>query len=150
MVIGNRAVAAPTSDLRDSRSLMMSSAKRPMSPYMLGPYYKFQITSVLSILNRLTGVFISLVTAPLLLCWLITLAAGDAAFTILNTWLGSGLGKLVIAASVFSYSFHLFCGIRHLIWDAGWMMEMQQVNLSGWLAVVSSVVLSLIILGAAL
>jgi succinate dehydrogenase / fumarate reductase cytochrome b subunit len=128
----------------------MSTSKRPMSPYMLGPYYKFQITSALSILNRLTGVFMSLVTAPLLLCWLIALASGEETYMALSAWLGSGLGKLVIAASVFSFSFHLFGGIRHLIWDAGWMMEMPQVRVSGWVAIIGSVVLSLIVLGAGL
>lgn len=128
----------------------MSTSKRPMSPYMLGPYYKFQITSVLSILNRLTGVFMSVVTAPLLLCWLIALASGEEAFIALSAWLASGLGKLVIAASVFSFSFHLFGGIRHLIWDAGWMMEMPQVRMSGWLAIIASVVLTLIVIGAGL
>ena len=74
----------------------MSTSKRPMSPYMLGPYYKFQITSVLSILNRLTGVFMSVVTAPLLLCWLVALASGESEYVALTTWLGSVLGKLVI------------------------------------------------------
>jgi succinate dehydrogenase / fumarate reductase cytochrome b subunit len=128
----------------------MSTSKRPMSPYMLGPYYRFQITSALSILNRLTGVFMSVVSAPLLLCWLIALASGEEAYNELSVWLGSGPGKLVIAASVFSFSFHLFGGIRHLIWDAGWMMEMSQVRLSGWLAIIGSVLLSVIVLGAGL
>jgi len=128
----------------------MRPSNRPMSPYMLGPYYKFQITSALSILNRLTGVFMSVVTAPLMLCWLIALASGEAEYMALSAWLGSGLGKLVIAASVFSFSFHLFGGIRHLIWDAGWMMEMPQVRLSGWLAIIGSIVLSLVVLGAGL
>jgi succinate dehydrogenase / fumarate reductase cytochrome b subunit len=128
----------------------MRSSKRPMSPYMLGPYYKFQITSALSILNRITGVFMSVVTAPLLLCWLIALASGAEAYAALSTWLGSGIGKLVIAASVFCFSFHLFGGIRHLIWDAGWMMEMPQVRASGWLAIVASVLLTLVVLGAGL
>jgi len=62
----------------------MSNTKRPMSPYMLGPYYKFQITSVLSILNRITGVFMAVVSAPLLLCWLIALATGPEAFLTLS------------------------------------------------------------------
>jgi len=128
----------------------MRPSNRPMSPYMLGPYYKFQITSALSILNRLTGVFMSVVTAPLMLCWLIALASGEAEYMALSAWLGSGLGKLVIAASVFSFSFHLCGGIRHLIWDAGWMMEMPQVRLSGWLAIIGSIVLSLVVLGAGL
>lgn len=128
----------------------MRATKRPMSPYMLGPYYKFQITSALSILNRLTGVFMSVVSAPLLLCWLVALASGEQAYAGLAAWLGSGLGKLVIAASVFSFSFHMFGGIRHLIWDAGWMMEMSQVRISGWLAIIGSVVLTLIVMGAGL
>jgi succinate dehydrogenase / fumarate reductase cytochrome b subunit len=128
----------------------MSTTKRPMSPYMLGPYYKFQITSVLSILNRLTGVFMSVVTAPLLLCWLIALASGVEAFAALSLWLGSVLGKLVIAASVFSFSFHMFGGIRHLIWDAGWMLEISQVRSSGWVAIVASVILTLVVMGAGL
>ena len=128
----------------------MSTTKRPMSPYMLGPYYKFQITSLLSILNRLTGVFMSVVTAPLLLCWLIALASGEDAYAGLSAFLGNVLGMLIIAASVFSFSFHLMGGIRHLIWDAGWMLEIQQVHLSGWLAIVGSVLLTLIVLGAGL
>lgn len=128
----------------------MSTTKRPISPYMLGPYYKFQITSLLSILNRLTGVFMSIVTAPLLLCWLVALASGGEAFADLSVWLGSVLGKLVIAASVFSFSFHLFGGIRHLIWDAGWMLEISQVRMSGWLSIAASVVLTLVVLGAGL
>ena len=128
----------------------MSTTKRPMSPYMLGPYYKFQITSLLSILNRLTGVFMSVVSAPLLLCWLVALASGETAYMGLSTWLGSVLGKLVIAASVFSFSFHLLGGIRHLIWDAGWMLEISQVRISGWLAIIGSVLLSLLVLGAGL
>lgn len=128
----------------------MSTSKRPMSPYMLGPYYKFEITSLLSILNRLTGVFMALVMAPLLLCWLIALASGEQAFTALNIWLASIPGKLLIAASVYSFSFHLFAGIRHLIWDTGRMMEMQQVRLSGWLTVIASVVLSGYVLAAGL
>ena len=128
----------------------MSSSKRPTSPYMLGPYYKFQITSALSILNRLTGVFMSVITAPLLLCWLVALASGEQQFAALSAWLGSILGKLVILASVFSFSFHLFGGIRHLIWDAGWMLEISQVRSSGWLSIIGSVLLTVIVMGAGL
>jgi len=128
----------------------MSTSKRPMSPYMLGPYYKFQITSVLSILNRMTGVFMALVTAPLLLCWLITLVSGEQAFSGFTAWLGSVPGCFLVVVSVFSFSFHLLAGIRHLIWDAGWMMEMQQVRLTGWLTVLGSVALSLWVLGVGL
>ena len=117
---------------------------------MLGLYYRFQITSLLSILNRMTGVFLALVTAPLLLCWLLALASSAEVFMGLSTWLHSGLGRLIIAASVVSFSFHLLGGIRHLLWDAGWMLEIHQVRLSGWLAIVGSLLLSWLILGTAL
>ena len=126
----------------------MSTPKRPMSPYMLGPYYKFQITSLLSILNRLTGVYMALVMAPLLLCWLVALVSGESAFTGLSDWLGSIFGRLIVAASVFSFSFHLFAGSRHRVWDAGGMMEIHQVKWSGWLTVVASIALSVYVLGA--
>jgi succinate dehydrogenase / fumarate reductase cytochrome b subunit len=115
---------------------------------MLGPYYKIQITSLLSILNRLTGVYMAVVMAPLLLFWMIALASGEQAFAGLSEWLASGLGYLAITVGVFSFCFHLLAGIRHLIWDAGWMMEMHQVRLSGWITVVGSVVLSILVLGA--
>ena len=128
----------------------MSTTKRPMSPYMLGPYYKFQITSLLSILNRLTGVFMSVVSAPLLLLWLLALASGEETFASMSAFLGSVLGMLIVAASVFSFCFHLMGGIRHLIWDAGWMLENEQVRSSGWAAIIGSVVLTLIVLGAGL
>ena len=67
-----------------------------------------------------------------------------------SEFLGGVLGKLVMAVSVFCFSFHLFCGIRHLVWDAGFMFEMPQVRMTGWLAVIASVVLSVIVLGVAL
>lgn len=136
--------------VENPRQEKMSQSKRPMSPYMLGPYYKFQITSLLSILNRLTGIFLSLVTAPILLYWLVTLATGEQSFAAFSACLSGMLGKLVMAVSVFCFSFHLFCGIRHLIWDAGWMMQMPQVRMTGWLAVIASFVLTAVVLGVAL
>ena len=33
----------------------MSANKRPLSPFMIGPYYKPQMTSILSITHRATG-----------------------------------------------------------------------------------------------
>jgi succinate dehydrogenase / fumarate reductase cytochrome b subunit len=41
-------------------------------------------------------------------------------------------------------------GIRHLNWDSGWMLEIEQVRLSGWLAIIGSILLTLIVLGAGL
>ena len=39
-------------------STSKSVDKRPLSPFMIGPYYRPQLTSMLSILHRATGVFL--------------------------------------------------------------------------------------------
>ena len=67
----------------------MSNSKRPMSPYMLGPYYKFQITSFLSITSRVTGVFLAVGAAPLAILWLLALVCGPETYAMMQDFLGS-------------------------------------------------------------
>ena len=45
----------------------MSNTDRPLSPFMIGPHYKPQLTSMLSILHRITGA--ALAVGTLLLAW---------------------------------------------------------------------------------
>lgn len=122
---------------------------RPMSPYMLGPYYKFQITSLLSISGRLTGLFLSLVTLPAAIVWLLALAAGPGAHTTAQGLLGSLVGKLFLAISLLCLNFHLLNGLRHLTWDTGRGFAMSTVRASGWAVIVGTVVLSALIWWAA-
>lgn len=112
-----------------------------MSPYMIGPYYKPQLTSMLSILSRLTGVFLTVVSTPLVLLWVLALAAGPEAFGQLQSLLGGIIGKAIWLASLFSLCYHLANGIRHLVWDTGAMLELQSVYLSGYIMLASSVAL---------
>jgi len=109
---------------------------------MLGPYYKPQITSVLSILHRATGVILAVIGAPLMLWWLVALGQGAESYTYLQGCLDGVLGILARLALVFSLSFHLFNGIRHLIWDTGKGFEMKTVNLGGWLVVIGAITLT--------
>jgi succinate dehydrogenase / fumarate reductase cytochrome b subunit len=125
----------------------MSEAKpvreRPMSPFMIGPYYKPQLTSMLSIAHRGTGVLLAL-GGLLLTWWLFALAAGPAAYQTFAACAGGLIGRLVIAALVFSLVYHWLNGIRHLLWDVGWGFELPRAYLSGWtvlaLATLGSVV----------
>lgn len=109
---------------------------------MLGPYYKPQITSVLSILHRATGVVLTVIGAPLMLWWLIALGQGAESYSNFQSCLGGILGTLARLALLFCLSFHLFNGIRHLVWDTGRGFEMKTVHLSGWLVVFGAVVLT--------
>ena len=53
--------------------------ERPLSPFMFPTWYRFQITSALSILHRLTGIALA-VGSILLAWWLVAVAAGGEVF----------------------------------------------------------------------
>lgn len=128
----------------------MNNSNRPLSPFMIGPYYRPQLTSVLSITHRGTGVFLSLVSTPLLLWWLIALASGPARFEQMTS-LFSGLpGRAVVLISIYCLSFHLFNGMRHLIWDTGYWLDMKAANASGWGVVVLSLLMTGLLVGGVL
>lgn len=116
-------------------------ASRPLSPHL--QIYRWQITSVLSILHRLTGLALSVGT-PLLVWWLVALASGPDAFATAQAFVGSWLGRLLLLGWSFSLFFHLANGIRHLFWDAGYGFEIKTTTASGWAVVVTSVALTVI------
>lgn len=128
----------------------MKSKQRPLSPFMIGPYYKPQLTSLMSITHRATGVFLSVIGAPLLLWWLIAVSNGPEAFQSMQNILGGWIGALIVAASVFCLSFHFLNGIRHLVWDTGRALEIKSAYALGWAVLAGSVVLTLLLLGAIL
>lgn len=115
---------------------------------MLGPYYKPQITSMLSILHRATGVVLTVIGAPLLLWWLVALGQGAESYAYLQSCLSGVLGLLAKLALVFSLSFHLLSGIRHLVWDTGKGFELKTVYLGGWLVVIGAIALTAILMVA--
>jgi succinate dehydrogenase / fumarate reductase cytochrome b subunit len=116
-------------------------AARPLSPHL--QVYKWQITMVLSICHRATGVALSVGTL-LLVWWLVALAMGPQAFAAAQGFIGSWLGKLMLLGWTFSLFFHLANGIRHLFWDAGYGFEIKTTTVSGWVVVVASVALTVV------
>lgn len=117
----------------------MATAKqhreRPLSPHL--QVYRPQITSVLSITHRLTGIGLA-VGALFLTYWLSSAGYGPETFERAQAVMGSWFGRLVLFGFTFSLYFHLANGIRHLAWDAGWGFELPTLRLSGWLVVVFS------------
>lgn len=118
---------------------MKTNENRPLSPHL--QVYKPQLTSVLSILHRMTGVFLS-IAGLLLAYWLVSLMRGPEVYADAMSLLGSGFMRLVLAGVSFSFFYHLCNGIRHLFWDAGYGFEIEQIYASGWTVVVASILLT--------
>lgn len=119
----------------------MPPQQRPLSPFMIGPYYRPQLTSVLSILHRITGIILSaagVAVAVGLLC----VAQGETAFNHYAAVMGSVVGKILVVGFVFSLWFHFCNGIRHLGWDIGWGFTLDKTYLTGWLVVAGSFILT--------
>ncbi len=123
----------------------VNRGNRPLSPFMIGPYYRPQITSVLSIMHRITGVAL-LLAAILVVWWLAAAAISPQAFARADWVLTSWIGTLVLVGSLWALWFHTLNGIRHLMWDMGRGMEMNAVHSTGWAAVAGSVVMTVITL----
>jgi succinate dehydrogenase cytochrome b subunit len=118
----------------------MTSPDRPLSPHL--QIYRPQLTSVLSILHRATGVALCVGTL-LLVYWLIALAAGPDSYDVARGLIGSWLGRLLLFGWTLSFFYHLANGVRHLAWDAGYGFELPAVYASGWVVVVVTAVLTL-------
>lgn len=119
----------------------MSQAQRPLSPHL--QIYQPQLTSVLSITHRATGLVLAVGTIALV-WWLLAAATGPTAFRIAQAFWFSWIGRLLLLGWSWSLFYHLCNGIRHLCWDVGWGFDIKSVYRSGWIMVGSSVVLTLI------
>ncbi|HRJ54315.1 MAG TPA: succinate dehydrogenase, cytochrome b556 subunit [Candidatus Thiothrix moscowensis] len=121
---------------------MKNTQNRPMSPHL--QIYKPQITSVLSILHRGTGIVLAVGTL-LVTYWLSALAGGVETFNAANAILGSFLGKVVLFGWTWALFYHLSNGIRHLMWDTGFGFDLPTVYLSGKIVVGASFVLTVLL-----
>jgi len=119
----------------------MADIERPLSPHL--QIYKLQITMLTSITHRITGVALGLGTL-LLTWWLIAAASGPDAYATVTGFIGSWFGQLVLFGFTWALFFHLCNGIRHLFWDMGKGFELPVMRKTGMVAVIASVVLTLL------
>lgn len=105
---------------------------RPLSPHL--QVYRPQLTALLSITHRATGVFNAIGTAGLV-CWLLAAAGGPEAYAGVQAFYGSILGQLMLFAWSFSLYYHLCNGVRHLIWDSGKALDIPSVYRGGYVMV---------------
>lgn len=106
----------------------MPSPSRPLSPHL--QIYRPQLTSVLSISHRISG--IALAAGAIVFVWqLLAATEGPAAFEAFQAMIGSWLGLVLLVAWSAAFYFHLANGIRHLVWDAGYGFDLSSTYRSG-------------------
>ena len=114
---------------------------RPLSPFMLGSAYKAQMSSMTSIAHRITGCALGAGTL-LLTLWLVCAAAGAREFSVIQSFLASWLGLLILIGFTFALFYHFCNGIRHLAWDAGKGFELAAMHRNGWIVLALSLLLT--------
>lgn len=120
---------------------------RPLSPHL--QIYRPQITSVLSILHRFTG--LALAGGALILAyWVCAAAYGPESFETAQAVLGSWFGRLVLLGLTFSLFYHLANGVRHLAWDAGWGFDLPILRKTGFAAAGFAVIMTAVTFAAGL
>ncbi len=120
----------------------MQTQNRPLSPHL--QVYKPQLTSITSIMHRISGVALSVGTL-LLIYWLTAAAAGPEQYAQAQGVLGSFLGQLILFLFTYALFYHLCNGIRHLFWDAGKGFELSTAYTSGYAAIGVSAALTVLV-----
>jgi len=119
----------------------MNDSKNPLSPHL--QIYRWHISSLLSITHRISGV-INLLALILIFFWLIVLSFGESNYELFLLIINSFFGKFILIGFTWSMSFHIFSGIRHLVWDLGYGFEIKTANISGIIVIICSLVLTII------
>lgn len=126
----------------DTQTTIKRPRPRPLSPH-LGIYRKL-LTMVTSITHRITGVALTVGTL-LFTAWLVILAFAPESYADFTSFITSPFGLFILVGFTWAFCYHLSNGIRHLIWDMGYGLRVDQINITGPLVIISSVVLTAII-----
>ena len=114
---------------------------RPLSPHL--SIYRPQMTSISSILTRITGNAL-IAAVVLIVWWLLAAATGPEYFATANAVVTSWFGDLVLTLSLWAIWYHYLAGLRHLYFDAGKGLEVPTAEKLGWVCVIGSVVLTVL------
>ena len=119
----------------------VNRGNRPLSPHL--SVYRPQLTSITSILTRITGTAL-LLAALLIVWWFLAAATSPDYFAVANGLITSWLGDLIMTLSVWALWYHALAGLRHLVWDSGRGLDVATSEKSGVAIIVLSVVLTIL------
>ena len=115
----------------------MTDNQNPISPHL--QIYRWHISSLLSITHRITGI-VNLLALILMFFWLLAFSLGESNYELFLLAINSFFGKFILIGFTWSMSFHIFSGIRHLVWDMGYGFEIKTANISGIIVIISSLI----------
>ena len=121
----------------------VNRGNRPLSPHL--SIYRPQLTSVTSILTRITGTGL-LVGALLIVWWFLAAATSPEYFAIADGVITSWVGDIVMTLSLWALWYHALAGLRHLYWDTGRGFEIETAEKLGLAVIAGSVVLTILTL----
>ena len=119
----------------------VNRGNRPLSPHLT--IYRPQLTSITSIFVRITGNAL-LVAALMIVWWFVAAAAGPDAFATADGFMRSWFGDLVLFLSTWAVWYHMFGGIRHLIWDMGYVLDVDKSETAGLVMIIASVLMTVL------
>jgi len=115
-----------------------NNRQRPLSPHL--SIYKPQISSVLSIGHRLSGVGLFFALAAF--CWWFTLWVFSKFEPCYLEIFDNIIVKIILIIASYGFFYHFSTGVRHLVWDTGRWFSIPAINASGIGAVILSIVLT--------
>ena len=115
--------------------------KSPLSPHI--QIYRWHISSLVSITHRITGI-INIVVITLICLWVSLLLLGESKYETISLLLNSLIGKFIILAITWSFSFQVLSEIRHLIMDFGYGFELKTTKISGLIVIIGSIIFTVL------
>lgn len=121
----------------------VNRGNRPLSPHL--QVYRLPIAAITSIMTRITGH--ALVAGIVLITWwLVAAVTSPGAFAFADWVMRSWLGFIILTGSMWSLWYHLLAGLRHLAYDAGYGLEIEEARKSSQALIAGSVVLAVLTL----
>lgn len=100
----------------------VNRGNRPLSPHLM--IYRPQLTSMSSILVRITGIAL-LGISVLIVAWFLAASSSEAAFGVVDGWMGIWIGDLIMFAAAWAAVYHMLGRLRHVIWDFGYCLDVE-------------------------
>jgi succinate dehydrogenase / fumarate reductase cytochrome b subunit len=122
-------------------NINMQYKNNPLSPHL--QIYKWNISSLLSIVHRIVGV-INILAITTICIWSLLLLLGSENYQSINFFLNSFFGKFVAVSLCWTFSFHILNELRHLIWDLGYGFDLKVSKVTGVLALIGSFVFAIL------
>ena len=114
----------------------------PLSPHI--QIYSWNISSLISISHRITGV-INILVLTFVCLWISLLLLGETNYDYIKFFLQSIFGKFTILGIIWSFSFQILSEVRHLFWDLGYGFELKTSIITGLVVIFGSIIFTILI-----